>query len=191
MVFMMKSPLIRTILAALVMSMFMALQCFAEENESFPYAFNVDMESFEKLCYAGHIKGGGIFYDDGYMVLPDAQFTVTSKSEADTTTGSALSLEVDLIYENQDNTGCVKEVLKKYDYGDLKPGKSYPLFSETVFKTLKQRKKLYSSDIMTVKVSMNYIADSGPQKKQTLLFYIAKYEEYEAKFVDLIAPPEQ
>lgn len=186
-----KKPLYKIILAAVVMSLFMALQCFAEENQSFPLNFDLDMDSFDKLCYAGHIKGGGIFYDDGYMVLPDAQFTITGKNGLDTVLESALSVEIDLIYENSDNTGCVKEVLKKYDFGDITPGKSYPLFSETVFKNLKQRKKLYSNDIMTVKVSMSYHAENGPQKKQTLLYYIAKYDEYEEKFVDLIAPPEQ
>lgn len=178
-------------ITALAMSLLVALQCFADELQNFPFTFDVNMNSFDKLCYAGHIKGGGIFYDDGYMVLPDAQFCVSSRNGIDSTVGDMLSMEIDLIYENQDNTGCVKEVLKKYDYGDLSSEKTYPLFSETVQKNLKQRKKLYSSDIMTVKVSMNYRSDGGTQKKQTLLFYIAKSDEYAEKTVDLEAPPEQ
>lgn len=186
-----KKPIFKIILAALAMSLLMALQCFADEIQSFPFNFNIDMNSFDKLCYAGHIKGGGIFYDDGYMVLPEAQFSVSSKSGVDSIVGEMLSLEIDLIYENQDNTGCVKEVLKKYDFGDLSSGKQYPLFSETVLKNLKQRKKLYSNDIMTVKVSMNYRADGGTQKKQILLFYVAKNDEYQEKTVKLAAPPEQ
>lgn len=186
-----KRTLLRSILAAAALSLFMTLQVFADDLQNFPFSINVNMDSYEKLCYAGHIQGGGIFYDDGYMVLPDAEFTVSSRNVADNEMNGMLSLEIDLIYENQDNTGCVKEVLKKYDYGDLNPGKSYPLFSETVIKSLKQRKKLYSSDIMTIRVSMNYKTEGGTQKKHSRLFYIAKSDEYDEKSVTLEAPPEQ
>lgn len=171
--------------------MFLALvsvmSTFADTpSKSFPFTLGINMEGIDKLCYAGHITGGGMFYDDGCMVTPDVEFTVDDKLSTGSLDG--LSAEIELIYEKQDNTGSVRETVRKYESGDLKAGVSYPLFSETTQKNLKQRKKLYSSDVMSAKLILTYESSGGQQKKQVYLFYIAKPDEYDEKVISLMAP---
>lgn len=189
-----KNGFIKFILLTFLMSVLTAGTCYAEgltSQNSFPFTVSLGQDAYDKLCYAGHVMGGGIFYDDGYMITPSATFTVNSRyaSEADNAL-NGLSVEIDLIYENSDNTSCVREVIKKYDYGNVKNGKEYPLLSDTAIKSLKQRRKLYSSDVMSIKMILTYKGENGTQKKQAFLFYMAKDSEYKDKRNVLAAPPE-
>lgn len=176
------------------MTVLMAGTCFAAEDltsqKNFPFSITLGQDAYDKICYAGHVTGGGIFYDDGYMVTPEATFAIKPKYGTDVEVLNNLSVEVDLIYENADNTSCVREVIRKYDFGDVKNGKEYPLLSETAVKSLKQRKKLYSSDVMSVKLVLSYKSDSGNVKKQAFLLYLARDNEYKDKRNVLAAPPE-
>lgn len=181
---------LKIVFLALLAVLAMSFASMADTASSFPFELSLSMEKADKLCYAGHIPGGGMFYDDGLMVTPNVSFTVVDRLSDGSDKYEDLSMEVDLIYENSDNTQVVKEVLKKYEAGDITPGKEYELFSETAQKSLKQRKKLYSSDIMSVKVVLTYESEAGLQKKQVSLFYIAKEAEYNEKLVSLQAPPQ-
>lgn len=184
----------KCIFAAVLMTVLMAGTCFAAEDltsqKNFPFSITLGQDAYDKICYAGHVTGGGIFYDDGYMVTPEATFAIKPKYGTDVEVLNNLSVEVDLIYENADNTSCVREVIRKYDFGDVKNGKEYPLLSETAIKSLKQRKKLYSSDVMSVKLVLSYKSDSGNVKKQAFLLYLARDNEYKDKRNVLAAPPE-
>ncbi len=178
---------LKTLILAAFLALMTVVNVFAAEpGSSFPFTLGIDMEGIDKLCYAGHIAGGGMFYDDGLMVTPDAGFSVDKKIS--TCSFDGLSAEIELIYEKQDNTGSVRETVRKYEPGDLKAGVSYPLFSETAQKNLKQRKKLYSSDVMSAKLILTYESSGGLQKKQVYLFYIAKPDEYDEKVISLMAP---
>ena len=177
-------------LKTLLLTVFLALMTSvsvlaAEPGSSFPFTLGIDMEGIDKLCYAGHIAGGGMFYDDGLMVTPDVEFYIEDRLDNEKVSFEDLSVEVELVYENQDNTSSVKETVRKYNAGDIRAGVEYPLFSETTLKSLKQRKKLYSSDVMTVKVILNYKASGGAQKKQIYLFYVAKPDEYDEKMLSI------
>jgi len=184
----------KCILAAALMSVLAAGTCFAAEDLSsqkgFPFSITLGQDAYDKICYAGHVTGGGIFYDDGYMVTPNVTFAVKPKYGTDVEVLSNLSVEIDLIYENSDNTSCVREIVRKYDFGDVKNGKEYALLTDTAMKSLKQRKKLYSSDVMSMKLVLSYKTDSGSIKKQAFLLYLAKDNEYNDKRNVLAAPPE-
>lgn len=181
-------------LQIIILSLLLMLVPFAadaaEAKNEFPFTFDLSLAKVDKLSYAGHILGGGMFYDDGFMITPDAVFTVGNKVGIEEDSYQNLTMEIDLIYENQDNTGCVKEVIKKFESGDIKYGKEYPVLPETTRKNLKQRKKLYSTDVMSVKVVMNYNVTGTVQKKQVIYLYVAKPEEYNEKFTSLTAPPQ-
>lgn len=189
-----KKYVFKCIAAALLVSLLSAGTCFAAEDltsqKNFPFSITLGQDAYDKVCYAGHMTGGGIFYDDGFMVTPEMTFSIKSKFGTDVEVLNNLSVEVDLIYENSDNTGCIREVIRKYDFGDVKNGKEYPLLSETAIKSLKQRKKLYSSDVMSVKLLLSYNTDGGSQKKQAFLLYLARDSEYKDKRNVLAAPPE-
>ena len=173
------------------MLVFSAASVSLADPAPFPFVCSLSVDPVDKLCYAGHIVGGGMFYDDGLMVTADTEFTVSDRLGIETGAYENLSLELDVIYENSENTGTVREKIKMYEFGDLKAGKSYPLFSETTLKNLKQRKKLYSSDVMSVKMIMNYQSPGGTtQKKQVMLLYVAKDDEYSDKLVSIAAPPQ-
>lgn len=187
----MKAKWFQKIILTLCLAFLLSFSAFAAQEENrFPFTFETSCENVDKLCYAGHITGGGMFYDDGFMVPAGTTFRIVDRLGLGFEKYEDLSMEIDLIYENPENTGVVKEVIRKFDYGDITADKEYPLFTETMQKNLKQRKKLYSSDIMTVKVVMNYQQSGGQTKKQVLLLYVAKNDEYNEKVVSLTAPPQ-
>ena len=148
----------------------------SKASASFPYQITLDITEVNRLCYAGHLYAGGIFYADGFMTVPETTFTVSTTSVYNDDTDSVLTGELTLIYENSSNTGCTSEVVKKYSAGDLKPGQTYSFFSESAVKNLTQRKKLYSTDLSSIKLTLNC-----GKKKKTYLFYISDKNEYNEK----------
>lgn len=187
-----RSSVFKCISAAALLSFLAAGTCFAgtlPTQTGFPVSVNIGMETYDKLCYAGHVTGGGMFYDDGYMITPDAAFTILPRFGGDSEVLGNLSMEIDLIYENTGNTGCVRETIRKYDFGDVRSFREYTILSETALKSLKQRKKLYSSDVMSIKMVLSYKTEGGSQKKQAYLLYLAKDDEYREKRNVLSAPP--
>lgn len=184
----------KCILVAVLLSLLGAGSAFAGNltvQSGFPFDVSVNMDVYDKLCYAGHAlgAGGGLFYQDGSMVTPQAGFSVAPKYGTDAEIMNNLSAEVDLIYENSDNTGCIREVIRKFDFGDVKMGKEYLILTDTLAKSLKQRKKLYSSDVMSIKLTMTYKPDSGTQRKEVFLLYFAKDDEYAEKSNVIASPP--
>ena len=175
-------------MAALVLSALFCVQAFAASkvvdkpelsvekltpgDDRFPFLITTDAKECDKLCYAGHMTGGGIFYDDGKMILPATQFAIVSLA-ADEEKLAELSAEVTLVYENSQNTGCSREILRKYPAGTLAEGTQYSFFSELAIKNLTQRKKLYSSNLSSIRVTLNY-----KERTKTWLFYVAKDAEY-------------
>ncbi|MDO4489355.1 MAG: hypothetical protein Q4B67_09755 [Eubacteriales bacterium] len=147
-----------------------------EGGTAFPYDLRLSVNEVDKLCYAGHITSGGIYYTDGFLITADTKFSLENERIADSDEIWSVVGELTLIFENSNNTGCTTEVIKKFNAGDIKPGTQYSLLSESTIKSLTQRKKLYSNDLCSLRLTLNY----GKQKK-TYLFFITDVNEYNEK----------
>ena len=154
----------------------MALTSFAagkEKTALFPFAIELDLEECDRLCYAGH-PAHTVQYRDGLAATPDSEFHILNVG------GSAdvkyLSLEIALIYENEDQTGSYRETVRRYEPGDLDLNGSYSLFSENTIKSLDERGKLYSDSLKGIEVTMRY--DFRDSKKKTQYLYICTEDDY-------------
>lgn len=184
------SRTIKFIAAMLLFSVIFCAECLAapavtEKSQSeteklgpaddrFPFFIVTDAEDSDKLCYAGHMAGGGIFYDDGKLILPTSQFRIVSLA-ADENKIAELAVEITLLYENSHNSGCTREIIRKYPAGSFRTGSLYGFFSDSAVKNLTQRKKLYSSDLSSVRVTLTL----GDRSK-TSLFFVANEADYAA-----------
>ena len=178
------------IAAVLLFSVFFCAECFAEvtvtdtprlsepkvgpADDRFPFVIVTDAGDMDRLCYAGHMTGGGIFYDDGKMVLPLSRFGIVAQGIG-VNHMDEVSAEITLLYENAQSSGCTREIIRKYPKGSLSEGKLYGFFSESGIKNLTQRKKLYSSDLSSIRVTLFF-----KDRTKTALFYVAKDAEYAA-----------
>ena len=142
-------------------------------TQRFPFELATDVASCDRLCYAGHMANGGIFYNDGKIVPAGAKFCVASAPGGEDRF-SEVTVDITLLYENPQNTGCTKEILRKYPQGHIEQGKYYEIFSEQALRSLAQRKKLYSSDLSSIRVT---VTCGNLTKSQ--LFYIAKDTYYQ------------
>ena len=179
----------KCILAAILFGTILCVECFAAvtvtdtpelgttkqgpADDRFPFVIESDAIEVDRLCYAGHMQGGGIFYDDGKMVLPASQFHIVAQAGGAENFGE-LSAEVTLLYENAQNSGCTREIIRKYPRGSLSAGGFYGFFSESAVKSLTQRKKLYSSDLSSIRVTLTY-----RDRTKTALFYVTKDADLE------------
>lgn len=177
----------KLVLAVLCFSMFLCAEAFAAAtvtdtpeisvtktgpSDKFPFEIVIDAGNVDRLCYAGHMQGGGIFYDDGQMILPGTKFAVAA-GPAGEDKYYTLSAEVTLLYENPQHTGCTREIVRKYPEGSIEAGKLYEILTESTIRSLTQRNKLYSSDLTSIRVTIT----SGDRSK-TALFYVAKDSDY-------------
>lgn len=144
-------------------------------DDRFPFVIATDAEDCDKLCYAGHMTGGGIFYDDGKMILPSSKFGIVAQGGTDAGHIGEISAEITLLYENAQNSGCTREIVRKYPKGSFSEGKICGFLSDSAIKNLTQRKKLYSSDLSSIRVTLSYQG-----RTKTALFYVAKDADYAA-----------
>lgn len=183
--------LAKFIAAVLVLSTVFGTVCFAAVNvtdtprlaapktgpadDRFPFVIVTDAEDHDKLCYAGHMAGGGIFYDDGKMILPGSRFGIAAQGLAGPERIGEISAEITLLYENSQNSGCTREIVRKYPKGSFSEGKLCGFLSDSAIKNLTQRKKLYSSDLSSIRVTLSYQG-----RTKTALFYVANDADYAA-----------
>ncbi|MBQ7175216.1 MAG: hypothetical protein IKE56_03335 [Lachnospiraceae bacterium] len=161
--------------AMLCLSMaFMSQAAGREKPEAFPFVLEMDLEQCDRLCYAGH-PGSTVQYRDGLAATPDTSFRLTgvSGSGADV---SHLSIDIAIIYENEDQSGSYREIVKSYGPGDLNLTDSYVLFSDNAIKSLADRGKLYSDSLKGVELTMHY--EFRDSKKKTMYLYICSEDDY-------------
>ena len=164
------------ILAA-VLCFCMAFTAFAEGKEkpaAFPFALEMDLEECSRLCYAGH-PGSTVQYRDGLAATPDTSFHLSSASGSGADV-SHLSIDIAIIYENEDQSGSYREIVKSYQPGDLNMKDDFVLFSDNAIKSLADRGKLYSDSLKGVELTMRY--EFRESKKKTIYLYICTDDEY-------------
>ena len=146
-------------------------------SSGFPYTISFDADPCGRLCYAGH-RGQGVAYHDGYAVTPDTMFEIERSGYTDGVSeeGYALSMDIALIYENEDQTGFHREILRKYDEGDLVEGEEYPLFSENMIESLEDRGKLYSDSLLGYEITLAY--HSRDTRKKKFYMYVCSDDDF-------------
>ena len=87
-----------------------------------------------------------------------------------------ISIDISIIYENEDQSGSYRETVRSYEPGDLSKEDSYMLFSENAIKSLADRGKLYSDSLKGVELTMKY--DLRDSKKKTVYLYICSEDDY-------------
>ena len=145
----------------------------ADAGTGFPYDIEFDVEAVDRVCYAGH-PGNTVCYKDGVAVTPDTMFRLVpnennAASESGTQSGD-VSVTVSLVYENDDNSGSYKEVVKKYDSGDVNCEDDYRLLSDNTITSLEDRDKLYSD--MLTGMELTVTAKGRDSKKKTIYLYV-------------------
>ena len=171
-----------TFAAAPMASTFMVSVAFAAPYEKsvpggFPFELELDTESCERLCYAGH-PSSGVSYVKGYAVSPQTALSISVASGADATVSmDDLSMEISLIYENESNTASAEETVRAYEEGDLEPGAWYPLFEETNIDNLAERDRLYSGSLSSIKVELEYKGMRNERSDKTVYLQVCSQEE--------------
>jgi len=168
----------KIMILALALCLCMAFSAFAagkEKPAQFPFAIELDLEECDRLCYAGH-PGSTVQYRDGVAVTPDSSFRVVNVGSDSGADVSHLSIEVAIIYENEDQSGSYRETVRSFQPGDLNLKDDFALFSENAIKSLADRGKLYSDSLKGVELVMNY--EFRDSKKKTMYLYICTEDDY-------------
>ena len=165
----------------LVFCLMLSLSAFAapydKASGEFPFEIELDTQSCERLCYAGH-PSSGVSYVKGYAVSPQTALSISVASGADTTVSmDDLSMEISLIYENESNTASAEETVRAYEEGDLEPGAWYPLFEETNIDNLAERDRLYSGSLSSIKVELEYKGMRNERSDKTVYLQVCSQEE--------------
>lgn len=173
----------RTLLLAAAVSHLMAFTSVSAPYDkalgggSFPFDIELDRESCERLCYAGH-PSSGVKYVTGYAITPYTSFSLSVAGGADTgTEAEGLSVEIALIYENEGNTTSSRETLRTYGKGDLEEGTYYPLFEETNIENLSERGRLYSDSLSSVELKLSYDGMRGKSSDMAIYLQVCSEEE--------------
>ena len=153
---------------------FTVLAAAAEDvSTDFPYAVEFDVDAVDRVCYAGH-PGKTVMYKDGVAVTPETSFRLVPNDGSDVSSPNSqpgeVSVTVSLVYENDDNSGSYKEVVKKYDSGDVKCEDDYRLLADNTITSLEDRDKLYSD--MLTGMEMTVTAKGRDSKKKTIYLYM-------------------
>ncbi len=165
-----------TLSAALsVLSAFASLA--AQGAATFPYDIEFSVDEINRVCYAGH-PGNAVVYKDGVAVTPDTSFKLVPRAEAGPTGSTAddLSVTVSLIYENNNNSGSRKEVVKQYSDGDIKCDEDYRIISDNAVTSLENRDKLYSDALNGMELTIT--SKGRDVKKKTVYLYMCSEDDF-------------
>lgn len=155
-----------------VMSAFGTFAATQSGTANFPYDIEFDVDLVDRVCYAGH-PGKTVQYKDGMAVTPETTFKITPSDISANTPQNLpndVSVTVSLVYENSDNTGSYKEVVKQYSSGDIKYGEELPILSENAASSLESRDKLYSD--MLTGLEMTVSSKGRDNRKKTIYLYV-------------------
>ena len=166
----------------LVFCLMLSLSAFAapydKASGEFPFEIELDTQSCERLCYAGH-PSSGISYVPGYAVIPDSSFRISIRSGAEAGVSMEdLSMTVALIYENEDNTSSMRETIMEYDEGDITDMDTwYPILNETNVENLEERDRLYSDSLSSIEIEMRYQGLRNSDMEKTFYLQIHSPED--------------
>lgn len=165
---------LKTLFLSFILSIVCCSPVFAASE--MPFKAELDLEPVERICYAGH-GNGAVIYNDGYAVMPETYFSIVMDENAtEPADVSELSAEIALIYENEDNNGSYREILRSYEPGSLNTKESFPLLSENTIANLADRDKLYSGTLSGFVLTLNY---GGGQNSQEITYlYVCGEDEY-------------
>lgn len=153
-------------------SVFGAYAAPQSSTAKFPYDVEFNVDTVDRVCYAGH-PGKTVQYKDGMAVTPETTFKITPSeitAGSEQNLSSEVSVTVSLIYENNDNTGSYKEVVKQYSNGDIKYGENLPILSENAASSLESRDKLYSDTLTGLEMTVS--SKGRDPKKKTIYLYV-------------------
>ena len=141
-------------------------------TSNFPYNIEFDVDAVDRVCYAGH-PGKTVQYKDGLAVTPETTFKITPSdisANSPETLPNDVSVTVSLVYENDNNTGSYKEVVKQYNNGDIKYGEELPILSENAASSLESRDKLYSGTLTGLEMTVS--SKSKESRNKTIYLYV-------------------
>ena len=170
----------KTFISAFLLCFLMAFGAYgAQEESDFPFLIEFDTGVCERLCYAGH-SSSGVKYKEGYAIAPYTSFRIetigTSKYGLSM---DRLSVEISLIYENDDNTMSLRETVKVYDKGDIEDDQSwYPVFDETNVENLLDRDRLYSDSLSAIELSLSYDGLKDAKSEKDMLLQVCRDGEF-------------
>lgn len=170
---------IKILILSAIVSATAAVSSFAAVGSAsaFPYSLEFDVESLDRVCYAGH-PGNTVVYKDGIAVTPDTSFRIESKSNGpEGSEVKDLSVTVSLVYENNDHSGSYKEVVKHYDKGDLNLEDDFRIISDNAAASLESRDKLYSDSLTGFEMTLQN--NSRDIKKKTYYLYMCSDDDFD------------
>lgn len=166
------------ILSALV-SAAMSAAAFAASGSasSFPYDIEFDVDEIGRVCYAGH-PGRTVMYKDGIAVTPDTTFRLVPRTDGGPAGSEAadVSVTVSLVYENDNNSGSHKEIVKQYDSGDISCNEDYRLISDNALTSLEDRDKLYSDNLTGMELTVT--SRGRETRKKTVYLYMCPEDDF-------------
>ena len=170
----------KTFLSALLLCLLMAFGAYGAQAESdFPFRVEFDTGVCERLCYAGH-PSSGVKYKSGYAIAPYTTFRV--ETAGDSKYGLSmdkLSVDISLIYENDDNTLSLTETVKVYEAGDIEDDQSwYPIFDDTNIENLLDRDRLYSDSMSAIEFRLSYDGLKGADSEEVLYLQVCRDGEF-------------
>ena len=169
---------IKILILSAIVSITAAVSSFAAVGSAsgFPYSLEFDVESLDRVCYAGH-PGKTVVYKDGIAVTPDTSFRIESSSSGPV--GSEvkdLSVTVSLVYENNDYSGSYKEVVKHYDKGDLNLDDDFRIISDNAAASLENRDKLYSDSLTGFEMTLQ---NNTKDNKKIYYLYMCSDDDFD------------
>ncbi len=168
------------ITVAAVMTFMISAKTFAaptniNDSNKFPFDIEISDDSCERLCYAGH-SSNGVKYEEGLAITPYTQFKLVRTGDASYDLDN-LDIEIYILYENDENTGNLKEFIKKYAGKDLEEDEYYDIFSENLRDNLESRDRLYSNSLRSMVMKLSYKGRSTKVVKR--FFNVCSEDDFE------------
>ncbi len=164
---------LKIIILSAAMTAAVAFTSFAgtKSAANFPYDIEFDVDAVDRVCYAGH-PGKTVMYKDGIAVTPETSFRVIPNDNNDSAAAplqNDVAVTVSLVYENSNNSGSYKEVVKQYNAGDIKCDDNYRILSDNNITSLEDRDKLYSDMLTGLEMT---VASKSKGSKKTVYLYV-------------------
>lgn len=169
------------ITVAAVMTFMISAEVFAaptsiNDSNKFPFDIEISDDSCERLCYAGH-SSNGVKYEEGLAITPYTQFKVVRTADESYDINN-LDIEIYILYENDKNTGNLREFIKKYSGKDLNAeDEFYDIFSENLRANLESRDRLYSNSLRSLVMKLSYNGRSNKVVKK--YFNVCSEDDFE------------
>ena len=169
------SKYVKTIILSAAFALMFSMSAFAAPGTQFPFDVEFDTDEIDRLCYAGH-DGNTVEYADGTAILPETSFIVNSNGNVPDADVSNLSVEISLIYENDNNDGSHRETVKKYKKGSLTESERFPVLSGNIIASLDERGKLYSDQFKGLVMSLK--CDGRETHREDIYLYVCPEDDF-------------